>query len=177
MESYLSHQNKTRGPPPRGAGHPPLEIRFATKGDVPAVVDLIVRTKRLNNEFDPLFAVVEGLRWMAEEYVSETVDSPGKLMLVATMGDKVVGVVRAEMRQRLFYEPSKEGFITDFYILPEFRRKALGNDMLRQASTKLKKMGAQLIVADVPSQNEIAVRFYTKRGFRSLNQSFGKRPQ
>jgi ribosomal protein S18 acetylase RimI-like enzyme len=173
----LSHQNKTRGSRSRGADHPPIEIRLAAKGDVPAVVDLTVRTKRLNNEFDPLFAVVEGLRWMAEEYVSETVGAPGKLMLVATAGDKVVGVVRAEMRQRLFYEPSKEGFITDFYILPEFRRKALGNDMLRQASTKLKEMGAQLIVADVPSQNEIAVRFYSKQGFRSLNQFFGKRPQ
>jgi ribosomal protein S18 acetylase RimI-like enzyme len=172
----LTHQNKARGSRPGGADHPPIEIRYATKGDVPAVVDLIVRTKRLNNEFDPLFAVVEGLRWMSEEYVLETVGSSGKLMLVATAGDKVVGVVRAEMRQRLFYEPSKEGCITDFYILPEFRRKALGNDMLRQASTKLKKMGAQLIVADVPSQNEIAVRFYTKRGFRSLSQLFGKRP-
>jgi ribosomal protein S18 acetylase RimI-like enzyme len=31
-------------------------------------------------------------------------------------------------------------------------------------------------MAEVPSQNEIAVRFYTKRGFRSLVQHFGKKP-
>ena len=177
MKSYLSPRNKPRGISAQGGIQHPLKIRPVNKRDIPAVVDLIVRTKRLNNEFDPLFAVLEGLRWMAEEYVSETVDASGKLMLVAEIGDKIVGVIRAEMRQRLFYEPSKEGFITDFYILPEFRRKALGNDMLRQASGRLKKMGAQIIVADVPSQNEIGVRFYTKRGFRSLNQFFGKRPQ
>jgi ribosomal protein S18 acetylase RimI-like enzyme len=153
-----------------------LKIRHAVKGDLDAVSDLIVRTKRLNNEFDPLFAVVEDARARARKYVSESMGSPGKLLLVAVEGRKVVGVLRAEMRERLFYEPSKEGFVADFYILPEFRRKALGNEILLRASDELKRMGAQIIVADVPSQNEIAFRFYTKRGFRSLSQLFGKSP-
>ena len=153
-----------------------MKIRHATNGDVAAVADLIIRTKRLNNEFDPLFAVVEDAKTKAEKYVSDSLNSGKKLLLVAVEGTKVVGILRAEMRERVFYEPSREGFITDFYILPEFRRKALGNQILRQASTELKTMGAQLIVADVPSQNEIAVRFYTKRGFRSLTQLFGKKP-
>lgn len=84
--------------------------------------------------------------------------------------------MRAEMRERMFYEPHHEGFITDFYILPEYRRKALGNEMIQQASAELKKMGAQIIVADVPAQNEIANRFYMKRGFRSLTNIVGKSP-
>jgi len=153
-----------------------LKIRHATKADVSAVVDLIVRTKKLNNEFDPLFRVVDNLRSTADRYASDSIDSPNKLLLVAADGTKVVGVLRAEMRERLFYEPSGEGFITDFYILPEFRRKALGNRILQQASAELKRMGATLIVADVPAQNEIAVRFYTKRKFRALNQFFARKP-
>ena len=96
--------------------------------------------------------------------------------LVAAEGPKVVGVLRAELKERLFYEPHREGFITDFYILPEYRRKALGNDILTQASSELKKMGAQIVVADVPAQNEIANRFYAKRGFRALTNLLGKSP-
>jgi ribosomal protein S18 acetylase RimI-like enzyme len=153
-----------------------LRIRHATRADVAAVVDLIVRTKKLNNEFDPLFRVVNNLRSKAERYVSDSIDSAKKLLLVAAERTKVVGVLRAEMRERLFYEPSREGFITDFYILPEFRRKALGNRILQQASGELKRMGATLIVADVPAQNEIAVRFYAKRKFRALNQFFARNP-
>ena len=141
-----------------------------------AVADLIVRTKRLNNEFDPLFAVVADARPRAEKHVLASIGAPDKLLLVATDGQKVVGVLRAEMRERLFYEPHQEGFITDFYILPEHRRKALGNEMIGQASAELKKMGAQIIVADVPAQNEIAARFYAKRGFRSLTNLVGKSP-
>lgn len=173
----MSRQNSPKNPKSKRISATPVKIRHASEADVQSVADLIVRTKKLNNEFDPLFAVVEVLREKAVTYATKTVDKPGKLMLVAVAGDKVVGMIRAEMRRRAFYEPSKEGFITEFYILPEYRRKALGNEMLRQASSELKKIGAQIIVADVPSQNEIAVRFYTKRGFRSLNQFFGKSPQ
>lgn len=154
-----------------------MKIRRATSDDVRAAADLIARMKRLNNEFDPNFAVVEDVKARAEKYVSNSIGKEDRLLLVAAEGSKVVGVIRAEIRERLFYEPSVEGFVTDFYILPEFRRNALGNQILQQASTELKKMGAQLIVAEVPTQNEIAVRFYTKRKFRSLVQHFGGNPQ
>ena len=153
-----------------------MKIRHAKKEDLAAVADLVVRTKRLNNEFDPLFAVVSDAKHKAEKYTQETMGGADRLLLVAIEGSKVVGFLRAEIRQRMFYEPHVGGFISDFYILPEFRRKALGNEMLEQASAELKKMGAQIILADVPSQNEIANRFYAKRGFRALTSLFGKAP-
>jgi ribosomal protein S18 acetylase RimI-like enzyme len=153
-----------------------IQIRRAAKGEAGPIADLVVRTKRLNNEFDPLFAVVENAKARAQKYIASTLGSPDKLLLVAADGSKIVGVLRAELRERMFYDPHIEGLVTDFYILPEYRRKALGNRMISQASAELNKMGAQIIVADVPSQNEIATRFYVKRGFRSLNQFFGKNP-
>ena len=153
-----------------------MRIRRATADDVESVADLIVRTKRLNNEFDPLFAVVADAKPRAERHLLSSIGSKDKLLLVAVDGEKIVGVLRAELRERLFYEPHKEGFITDFYILPEYRRKALGDDILNQASSELKRMGAQIIVADVPAQNEIANRFYAKRGFRALTNLLGRNP-
>lgn len=80
--------------------------------------------------------------------------------------------MRAEIRERLFYKPTTEGHITDFYILPEFRRKALGNSILERSAKELRQMGAKIVTAEVPSQNEIAVKFYTKRGFRTLQNIF-----
>ena len=153
-----------------------MQIRRAKKEDLDAVADLIVRTKRLNNEFDPLFAVVPDAKARAEKHVTGSIGSPDRLLLVAAEGSKIVGVLRAEMRERLFYEPHREGFVTDFYILPEYRRKALGNEMIQKAATELKNMGAQIIVADVPAQNDIANRFYLKRGFRALSNLVGKSP-
>ncbi|MDG7029792.1 MAG: GNAT family N-acetyltransferase [Nitrososphaerota archaeon] len=153
-----------------------MVIRHDRADDVEAISDLIVRTKRLNNEFDPLFAVAPDAKERAEKYLRTSLAAPGHLLLVALEGKKVVGVLKAEMRERIFYEPRNEGRITDFYIMPEHRRKALGDEMIQQAAAELKSMGAEIVVADVPAQNEIANRFYVKRGFRALINQFAKGP-
>jgi ribosomal protein S18 acetylase RimI-like enzyme len=149
-----------------------LVIREAKAADVDQAADLIVRMKKLNGEFDPLFKVVDDAKARAGEYLRGSVDAPDKLLLVASEGQKVLGVLRAILTDRLFYQPSREGVITDFYILPEWRRRALGDDMLQRASERLKKMGAEMIVAEFPARNEIASNFYTKRGFRALVNTF-----
>lgn len=154
-----------------------VKIQRATSSDVAIAAELIVRMKRLNNEFDPLFTVVSNAKERAESYVSDSLNSRDALLLVASAGQKIVGVLRAEIRDRVFYVPTKSGHITDFYVLPEFRRKALGNEMLERASAELKKMGAEIVTAEVPTQNDIAVKFYTKRGFRSIVQIFGGKNQ
>lgn len=150
-----------------------MEVRRAGNRDEEAVADLIVRTKRLNNEFDPLFSVVEDAAQRALSYVQASLRNPAVLLMVASEGGKVTGVLRGEIRDRLFYEPSREGFITDFYILPKYRRRALGHSMLDKATQELRRMGAQIIVAEVPTRNEIAHSFYSKRGFRSIVQHYG----
>jgi ribosomal protein S18 acetylase RimI-like enzyme len=151
-----------------------LVIREAQKADVKQASDLIVRMKKLNGEFDPLYRVVEDASERASKYLNDSIASKNCLVLVAEMDKKVIGFLRAEVKDRLFYEPVKEGVITDFYILPEGRRKALGNEILSTATKKLKKMGVAMILAEFPAQNEIAVRFYTKSGFRALVNTFAK---
>lgn len=151
-----------------------ISIRHAKKEELEEISSLIIRMKRLNNEFDPLFTVQNDVEERAREYVKSSFDSKDVLLLVAVASKKIVGVLRAEIRHRYFYLPESEGRITDFYILPEFRRKALGNQMIEKASSELRKIGASMITAEVPTLNEIAVRFYNKRGFRSLMQIFAK---
>jgi ribosomal protein S18 acetylase RimI-like enzyme len=118
--------------------------------------------------------VVDDAQHRAVEYLSASMGSGDRFVLVAARGKKVFGVLRAEVKDRLFYIPSKEGDITDFYILPEVRRKDVGREIVDRASQKLKAMGAEMIVAEFPAQNAIAVRFYSKRGFRAVVDIFAK---
>ncbi len=151
-----------------------IEIRDAREGDIEQAAELIVRMKRLNGEFDPLFSVVEDAPRKAEKYVSESMGRQGVLLLVASRGNRVVGLLRAEVKERLFYRPSPEGSVTDFYLLPESRRRGLGDQMLREAWTRLRNLGAAMMTAEFPAQNEIAARFYAKKGFRSLVNHYAK---
>lgn len=169
--------NKPKAAAPIERAVAQTKIRQANKDDVTAIADLVVRLKRLNNEFDPLFGVVDGAKQKAEKYVTDAISSKKHLLMVVTMGSKIIGVLRAEVRERLFYRPTIEGRITDMYVLPEFRRSQVGNELLEKASSELTKMGAEIVVAELPSRNEIGVNFYTKRGFRRLTETYGKMPQ
>ena len=151
------------------------EIREIRKEEAEAGAELISRLKRLNGEFDPLLQTSKSLDADSLKALKQAMESKNFVILVAVQGkDKVVGLVKADIEDRVFYEPRKEGAIVEFYILPEFRRGSLGKDLMNAMVDELKKRGAVLITAEFPSQNEIAKKFYTKLGFRSLTNVYAK---
>ena len=158
--------------PPAERPAPPIRLRPARESDVAAIVPLLLRLKRLNEEFDPLLKVREDAEGQAREIVRAQVADPKAVVLVAEGSgadrDKVVGFVRAAVRERPFYTPEQEGVIVDIYLLPLYRRRGVGEYLLAEVSGALKAKGAGVVTAEFPAQNEIAVRFYTKRGFRPV---------
>ena len=150
----------------------PIHLRPATLADVPALVPLLVRLKRLNEEFDPLLKVRDDADDRAAEVLKADVKNPKAVVLAAEgVGadrDKIVGVVRAQVRERRFYLPELEGVILDIYLLPLYRRRGVGEILLKETTARLKALGAAVVTAEFPSNNEIAVRFYQKRGFRPV---------
>jgi len=151
-----------------------VKIREMKREEASKTAQLVARLKRLNGEFDPLLKTTDSLEDEARKVVEKASSSPDSIVLIAVAGSKIVGVVKAEIKDRTFYEPRKEGAIDEFYILPEYRRGSLGRDLLSTMTEALKKRGAELITAEFPSQNEIAKRFYTKLGFRSLTNVYAK---
>jgi ribosomal protein S18 acetylase RimI-like enzyme len=152
----------------------PIHLRPARPNDVPALVPLLLRLKRLNEEFDPLLKVRDDADAQAKEVLQTQLADP-KVVLLAAEGvgsdkDKVVGFVRALVRERPFYTPEWEGVIVDIYLLPLYRRHGVGEYLLREVSAALKAKGAGIVTAEFPAQNEIATRFYAKRGFRAIQQ-------
>lgn len=150
----------------------PIHLRPAKASDVPALVPLLIRLKRLNEEFDPLLKVRADAEERAAEILQRDIASSSAVVLAAEgVGadkDRVVGVVRALVRERPFYTPEREGVILDIYLLPLYRRRGVGEMLLREVTARLKEKGAGVVTAEFPTQNEIAVRFYAKRGFRSI---------
>src|ERR1700730_9854037 len=151
-----------------------MVIREIRTEEISRAAELIARLKRLNGEFDPLLKTSDKLDDDALKTVKKALTNQDSVVLVASAGGKVVGVVKADLKDRTYYEPRMEGAIVEFYILPEYRRGSMGRDLLAGMSDRLKKKGAELITAEFPSQNEIAKRFYSKLGFRSLTNVYAK---
>lgn len=150
----------------------PIHLRPAREEDLPALVPLLLRLKRLNEEFDPLLKVREDAEAQARAVLSANLaDSKAVVLAAEGVGpdkDKVVGLVRATLRERPFYAPEWEGVILDIYLLPLYRRHGVGEFLLRETTNVLKSKGAGVVTAEFPAQNEIASKFYAKRGFRPI---------
>lgn len=149
-------------------------IRRASEQDLNAIVSLLVRNKRLNEEFDPMLSVTDEIEDVARRYVSDALRDQNSLVLVCEEGGKVVGFLKADVIDRLFYEPRREGVIREFYLLPEYRRRGLGRTMVERAFEELRSMGAGIITAEFPSQHKIAVSFYENLGFRPIISKYAK---
>jgi ribosomal protein S18 acetylase RimI-like enzyme len=150
----------------------PIHLRPARATDIPTIVPLLLRLKRLNEEFDPLLKVRDDAEEQARQVLRAQIADPKAVVLAAEgIGPdigKVVGYVRAVVRERPFYAPDFEGVILDIYLLPLYRRRGVGEFLLQEVSAVLKGKGAGIVTAEFPAQNEIAARFYTKRGFRPV---------
>ncbi|MCI4360558.1 MAG: GNAT family N-acetyltransferase, partial [Thermoplasmata archaeon] len=140
----------------------PIHVRIASESDVAQLVPLLVRLKRLNEEFDPLLKVRPDVDERAAEVLRADLKNPHAVVLAAegvgSDKEKVVGVVRALVRERMFYAPEQEGVILDIYLLPLYRRHGVGEYLLRETTEHLKGKGAGVVTAEFPTQNEIAVR-------------------
>ncbi|HYA70620.1 MAG TPA: GNAT family N-acetyltransferase [Thermoplasmata archaeon] len=151
---------------------PPIHLRPARDADVAALIPLLLRLKRLNEEFDPLLKVREDAEQQARQILKSDISNPKAVVLAAegvgAEREKVVGFVRAHVRERPFYAPEQEGVILDIYLLPIYRRRGVGEFVLHEVANALKAKGAAIVTAEFPAQNEIAARFYTKRGFRPI---------
>lgn len=148
-------------------------IRRAVESDLPSVAELVVRLKRLNEEFDPLLKVREDAKEVAVRDYGECIKKNTCLVYVCEHKGRVVAVVKAVIRERVYYDPKVEGAIIDFYVMPEHRRTGLGNRMVQEVTKELRARGAGLIVADFPLQNKIASNFYAKLGYRPIMGTYG----
>ncbi|MCS7118342.1 MAG: GNAT family N-acetyltransferase [Thaumarchaeota archaeon] len=154
-----------------------FRIRRAVQNDLESLVELLVRNKRLNEEFDPMLTVSSEIRTAARKYLSEALSDAKSLVLVADdQKGKLLAFLKADLVDRVFYNPEREGVIREFYVLPEYRRKGLGKLMIDTAFKELVNMGAGVITAEFPSQHKIAVTFYENVGFRPLFSKYAREP-
>ncbi len=144
-----------------------IVVRDAREEDVEQLAGLIARLKALNEELDPHFKVVDNLVEVAREYASEAVKNEKKRVIVAEdeSTGEIVGLVVLSFEDRIFYVPRVKAVITDFYVLPRYRRKKVGSLLLEKALEAAAEGGAGIITVVYPAGNVIADQFYRSKKF------------
>ena len=87
-------------------------------------------------------------------------------------GDKPAGVLQLNLRRDA---EKGVGSIPFFYMLPEFRGRGLGVQLLGQAVSIYRPLGRKYLRLRCAPDNHIAQRFYKKHGFRKIGEDPGSR--
>ena len=153
-----------------------INVRMFREKDFEEVAKLIARLKSLNEELNPHFKAVSNVREIALKYVEETSKSENAFILVAENWEtgEIIGVIRIELVDRIFYEPRIKAVITDIYVKPKYRRKRVGVLLLEKAIAEAKRRGAGILSAIYPYGNVLAAEFYKKQGFSELQREVYK---
>ncbi len=147
---------------------PVIQIRRAEEKDVEALVDFIVRLKQVNEELDPMYITRENLAETVKAYVERSLKDTNTILLVAECEGKIVGMVRAAILDRMFYEPRMEALITDIYVHPSYRRRGVATALIERLAEEARRKGVGLLAAEYPPGNKIAERFFARLGFKPL---------
>ncbi len=129
-----------------------IKIRKMTEADIPRVAELekLIFT-------DP---------W-SEKVYRETFTIPGVEYVVVCDDDTGEIVGAAGVRNIV-----GTGEITNVMLLPEYRGRGIGKQMLTQLLERGRKLGANDFTLEVRESNTVAIKLYESLGFESA----GKRP-
>ena len=85
-------------------------------------------------------------------------------------GDTVVGIAALDTRRG---EEDNKGWIGFLYVLPRFRSKRYGVQLLGYATTLFAKLGRSKVCLSVSEDNPNARGFYAHVGFRKFDEAIG----
>ncbi len=126
-----------------------------------ALFPIVIEDMRLDDI--PAVQIVENasfpLPWPANAFRHELSQNKNAHYIVAREGEHIVGYAG-------LWLSLDEAHITTFAVLPEYRRRKIGERMLLAIFERAERLGAEWLTLEVRASNLPAQRLYEKYGFR-----------
>ena len=148
-------------------------IRPPRPEDAKKLADLMYRFYAFNEEFDPAWVLGENAEDKAREEASKLASGEtADIAFIAEFEGSIVGYIRGYLRALPMLKESIVGVITELYVHPRFRGRKIGALLIERFAEEARRRGASRIAAEIPSNNVVAERFYSKLGFRKFMTTF-----
>jgi ribosomal protein S18 acetylase RimI-like enzyme len=152
---------------PRSA--PDVEIRPATRADLPALARLGAKLAREHHAMDPprFFLpeepIEDGYAW----WLGKELANPRAVVLAATSGRAVIGYAYGRIEPRDWNTlRDRCGVGVDLWVEPAARGAGIGGRLVEALADALAGRGAARVVIDVAARNPEAARLFERMGFR-----------
>ena len=141
-----------------------LEYRFIDQNDITALADLRMEYFReTNNKPLPDEILPNTIRYLEEELASDALTGQ-----IAVLSGRIiaVGLMSVFNIMPTRRNPTgKRGYLFDFYVKPEFRRRHIATTILHQLKDEARRIGVHDLFLNA---REMAIPLYEQNGFTFL---------
>ncbi len=143
-----------------------IEIRRATRDDVPAIVALWQEMMGFHVALDPerFRPAANGAHCWAEA-VTGWLKDENHCAFVADAGDRLVGYIVGWLRQPPpVFEPDVFGFVSDICVATDCRQKGIGRRLFGALNDWFREQGASHVELNVAVTNPVSQAFWRSMG-------------
>jgi diamine N-acetyltransferase len=106
-----------------------------------------------------------------KKYFTELVNDPEGCCLLVEEDGKLVGYIAARQK-KIDYRKSSYIEIENMGVIPEYRSKGIGSELIRKCLVWAKEHGFQKVYVSAYFHNSKAVEFYKRNGFSEIDMCF-----
>lgn len=139
-----------------------IKIEIASPEHIDMLEDLTKQlVEGLGQKFDP-----KRFDWGIRRRLYDPLQRHGILIAIDENGDKVMGMIIAELRIDPF--GLSEGYIKQFFLKDEYRGKGYGQVLLQKALDHLKKIKVEKVKVNIKDKAIKASKLYEKHHFKKV---------
>jgi ribosomal protein S18 acetylase RimI-like enzyme len=146
----------------------PLMFRQAVIEDLPYIVDML--------SDDPLGAQRERFEVpLPDSYFAAfdaITNNPSNELIVATLNEKVVGVLQLTFIPNISYQGGWRALIEGVRVAAEYRGQGIGRQLFKHAINRAQEQGCHMIQLTMDKQRTDAHHFYQSLGFQATHEGF-----
>lgn len=146
-----------------------ITVRNAKLKDVKAIAKLNLELMKHVGKYDKIFELNKNPLPMMEEWRRKGVYNPRHKLMVAEDDGKIIGYINATTKHRpKIYKVTEVGFISDIYVLPEYRRQGVAKLLFKPILRWLKSKKLKYVNLFAVTENEVALKVWKKFKFKEF---------
>ncbi|MFX1302604.1 MAG: GNAT family N-acetyltransferase [Promethearchaeota archaeon] len=139
-----------------------IKVEIASPEQIENLRDLTKQlVEGLGQKFDP-----KRFDWGIRRRLFDPLQRHGILIAVDEDSNDVIGMIIAELRIDPF--GSSEGYIKQFFLKEDYRKKGVGSLLLEKALEHLKKIKVEKIKVNIKERALEALKLYEKMNFKKV---------
>ncbi len=145
-----------------------LNIRKAEKDEIHELAELWYELASMHEYMMDGYELSDNPRVAWVNFIERNFDKKSMVTFIAEDDDSIVGFVTVVIRERPdIFKNTKVGMILDLIVKEDKREEGVGSALVERSEEWIKSKGVSVGILTVAPENENAVDFWKKKGYRT----------